>query len=137
MLWALRQHDPYNWLDNEEDALTLMAQCDGDFKFHLDRYKYPTRYDNCSAAEHRLKAAVFLDIVNSNLQESTQKCYEFRSDIGIYYAGCMPFFRQFSNTDKSWFAAQPWLYLQSVLENFEKSDEFKTIMQTHPQWRPG
>ena len=31
MLWALRQNDPYRWLENEQDALALIAQCDGDF----------------------------------------------------------------------------------------------------------
>ena len=136
MLWALRQNDPYHWLDNEEDALTLMAQCDGEFKYHLDRYKYPNRLDNGNTAEHRSKAAEFAHIVNANLQKLTIVSYEFNSATGIYYAGYMSFLRQFSNTDKNWFAQQPWPVLQAALVDFEASAEFKTIMQTHPQWRP-
>ncbi len=136
MLWALRQNDPYHWLDNEEDALTLMAQCDGEFKYHLDRYKYPNRFDNCNTVEHRSKAAEFANIVNTHLQKLTQICYEFNSVTGLYYAGYMSFLRQFSNTDKNWFAQQPWPVLQAALADFEASAEFKTIMQTHPQWRP-
>jgi glutathione S-transferase len=136
MLWALRQNDPHHWLDNEKDAVTLMAQCDGEFKYHLDRYKYPTRYDNCSPTEHRSKAAEFAEVVNVHLQKVAQKYYEFNSNTGIYYAGYMPFLRQFSNTDKNWFAQQPWPVLQAALADFEASVEFKTIMQTHPQWRP-
>ena len=136
MLWALRQNDPYNWLDNEEDALTLIDQCDGEFKYHLDRYKYPTRYDNCNAVDHRSLAAEFVDIMNAHLQKEVHKYYEFNSNTGIYYAGYMPFIRQFSHTDKVWFRSQPWLNVQAALENFESSAEFKTTMQTHPQWRP-
>ena len=48
MLWALRRHDPQHWLPTStlelDSALALITQCDGDFKFHLDRYKYPNRY---------------------------------------------------------------------------------------------
>lgn len=48
MLWALRQNDPDEWLAPERHdlaaMLALIAECDGAFKFHLDRYKYPQRY---------------------------------------------------------------------------------------------
>jgi glutathione S-transferase len=136
MLWALRQNDPYHWLDNEEDALTLMAQCDGDFKYHLDRYKYPNRFEadglGCSPLVHREKAAEFAGQINSHLIHNS---YNFNSNKGIYNAGYMTFIRQFCNTDKVWFATQPWPHLQAVLAEFEGSVAFKTIMQTYPQWR--
>jgi glutathione S-transferase len=130
MLWALRQNDPYQWLVHEEDALAMIAQCDGDFKFHLDRYKYPNRYEGANAAEHRAEASIFADMVNIKLQKIPQFNYKFNSSIGIYNAGYMPFLRQFANTDKAWFAVQPWPALQAALVNFEKSDAFKTIMQS-------
>jgi glutathione S-transferase len=133
MLWALRQHDPYHWLDNEEDALKWIARCDGDFKFHLDRYKYPNRYEGADALLHRSKAAEFAAEIESHVFQNN---YKFNSSLGIYYASYMPFIRQFSNTDKIWFAAQPWPHLQAALASFEASAEFKTIMQTYPQWRP-
>jgi glutathione S-transferase len=133
MLWALRQHDPYHWLDNEEDALKGIARCDGDFKFHLDRYKYPNRYEGADALLHRSKAAEFAAEIEGHVFQNN---YKFNSSLGIYYAGYMPFIRQFSNTDKIWFAAQPWPHLQAALASFEASAEFKTIMQTYPQWRP-
>lgn len=136
MLWALRQHDPYHWLENEEEVLTLIAQCDGEFKYHLDRYKYPTRYphleEGCSADEHRANAAGFAGLINAHI---AQNCYKFNSNTGIYYAGYMSFLRQFSNVDKVWFANQPWPHLQAGLLDFERSDAFKSIMQPHPQWQ--
>ncbi len=135
MLWALRQNDPYHWLENAEDALKLIAQCDGDFKFHLDRYKYPNRYDGADVLESRAKAAVFADSVNAHLQKKPKNNYEFNSNLGIYHAGCMPFLRQFANTDKNWFSQQPWPALQAALASFEASNAFKTIMQAYTPWQ--
>jgi len=43
-LWALSQNDPLGWL-NGHDA-DLIAQNDGPFKYHLDRYKYASRYQD-------------------------------------------------------------------------------------------
>jgi glutathione S-transferase len=134
MLWALRQNDPFHWLDNETEALKLIALCDGDFKYHLDHYKYPSRYEGAIAANHRAKAAEFADQVNLHLQQNS---YKFNSTTGIYYAGHISFLRQFANTDKAWFATQSWPYLQAALADFEASAEFKTIMQTHAPYRTG
>jgi len=45
MFFALSENDPLGWLDcDREMADTLIAQNDGDFKHHLDRYKYASRY---------------------------------------------------------------------------------------------
>jgi glutathione S-transferase len=46
MRWALEQHDPQRWLrlQDQEDALSLIALNDGPFKQALDRYKYASRH---------------------------------------------------------------------------------------------
>ena len=48
MLWALEQRDPEQWLAPADSTLEGMLEfinaCELDFKPHLDRYKYPTRY---------------------------------------------------------------------------------------------
>lgn len=138
MLWALRQNDPYGWLKHETEVLALIAQCDGDFKFHLDRYKYPNRYEKdgqvCDALVHRAKASEFAVIINAKMAENS---YNFNSYLGNKYAGCMPFLRQFSHVDKAWFAAQDWPQLQTALADFEVSAAFKTIMQTYAPWQAG
>ncbi len=137
MLWALRQNDPFGWLEHEAEVLALIAQCDGDFKFHLDRYKYPNRYEkdgqSCDAMLHRAKAAEFAEIINAEMAKIS---YNFNSYSGNKYAGCMPFLRQFSHVDKTWFAAQNWPHLQTALADFEASAEFKTMMKNYPQWHP-
>jgi glutathione S-transferase len=142
MLWALRQNDPYGWLVHEKEALTLIARCDGDFKFHLDRYKYPNRYEKdgqtCDALLHRAEAAEFATTINVMMNaEMAENSYAFGSDLGGKYAGCMPFFRQYSHVDKTWFAAQNWSLLQAALASFETSDAFKTIMQTRAPYSAG
>jgi glutathione S-transferase len=134
ILWALRQNDPHGWLEHEKEALDQIEQCDGDFKYHLDRYKYPNRYEGANAVEYRAKAASFAALMNQNLLQNN---YTFNSVSGIKYAGCMPFLRQFANTDKAWFAAQPWPALQAALASFEASSEFKTMMQTYTPWQAG
>jgi glutathione S-transferase len=134
MLWALIQNDPYCWLEHEVEALKMIVQCDGDFKHHLDRYKYPSRFADQNTIDHRAKAAEFADQVNLHLQQNS---YKFNSTTGIYYAGHISFLRQFANTDKAWFATQSWPYLQAALTDFEASAEFKTIMQTHAPYRTG
>ena len=138
MLWALRQNDPYHWLAHEKDALALIAQCDGDFKFHLDRYKYPNRYEDADALVHRAKAAEFAAAMNAEMNaEVAINCYALNSCFGNKYDGCMPFLRQFSHVDKAWFVAQNWPRLQAVLADFEASSAFKTIMQTYARWQAG
>ncbi len=138
MLWALRQNDPFGWLESEEEVLALIAECDGDFKFHLDRYKYPNRYEKdgqvCDALVHRAKAAEFVAAID---REMAINSYDFYSYLGGKYAGCMPFLRQFSHVDKVWFAAQNWPHLQGALADFEASAAFKTIMQNYAPWQAG
>ena len=64
MLWALRQNDPLGWLDGDvlrPDMRLWVAECDGTFKFHLDRYKYPNRFGLPEGTDHRAQGAIFLD----------------------------------------------------------------------------
>lgn len=48
MLWALKQYDPLFLLDNLDKSLELIKTNDTSFKIALDRYKYPTRYEDDS-----------------------------------------------------------------------------------------
>lgn len=55
MLWALAQNDPEQWLSPGDgtlpDMLKLIEACEREFKPHLDRYKYPSRYQTEWAGE--------------------------------------------------------------------------------------
>ena len=138
MLWALKQHDPMGWLAPEtgtlEDCLALIAYCDGDFKMHLDRYKYPERYDNTDAIFHREAASIFLQKLNVRLQTSA---YLAGNQPTLADYAIAPFVRQFSHTDVVWFDSQSWIRLVAWLAEFEASALFESVMQKYPTWQSG
>ena len=57
MVWALKKHDPGNWLPKDtitmEDTLSLINANDSGFKHNLDRYKYGPRFNVEDTAIHR------------------------------------------------------------------------------------
>ena len=137
MRWALERHDPEAWLPTDEasrqDAGALIAQNDGDFKHHLDRYKYPHRYELADGFEHRAQAAVFLGTLALRLAANA---YLSGPHFSIADAAIAPFVRQFAHTDKAWFAQQDWPALAQWLAAFEASAAFAQVMEKHPVW-PG
>ena len=138
MLWALQAHDPQGWLpkdpDLQTDALQLVAQCDGDFKFHLDRYKYPNRYDLPDGQSHRAQGAVFLAQLNTRLQN-----HDFLIDHQWRWADAavIPFVRQFARADAVWFESQPWPALHAWLARFEASTAYDVVMEKYKPWHVG
>lgn len=137
MLWALERNDPLKWLSNEAHAMATclqrVRQCDGEFKMHLDRYKYPQRYALANGLEHRARGAVFLQSLNTTLE--VQSCLAGRR-FGLTDAAIAPFVRQFAHTDPHWFATQPWDALQRWLAAFETSALFQGIMAKYTEWTP-
>lgn len=138
MLWALRKNDPLQWLGDDPSSLAqvlqLVKQCDDEFKFHLDRYKYPNRFGLSDATTHRDLATRYLTELNLRLREHAYLMggSECLADVAI-----APFIRQFAHTDPAWFACQPWPALQSWLTAFERSSIFEQVMQKFPAWMPG
>ena len=134
MLWALDRIDPEHWLEGRETSLDLIATCDGEFKPHLDRYKYATRYDDADPLEHRAAASEFLTLLDGRLQVglSLTGDTDRLADFGIF-----PFVRQFANTDRDWFEAQSWAALKAWLDRHLESDRFARVMVKHPLWSDG
>ena len=147
MLWALGQHDPYEWLEpkNAEaavssmaDMLALIAANDGAFKHSLDRYKYPHRFtaehqgvDATSFAQrHRSGGAAWLCTLEPQLENG----HLFGSRASLADMALLPFTRQFAYTDTAWFAAQPWPRLQAWLAVFEASSLYAGVMGKHTPW---
>ena len=138
MLWALRRHDPQHWLPTSElemdNALALITQCDGDFKFHLDRYKYPNRYALPDGLAHRSLGAQFLQTLSARLQA---QAFLHGGHFGLADATIAPFVRQFAHTDSTWFASQPWTALQQWLAAFEASQAWLGVIHKFPAWEQG
>ena len=141
MLWALQQHDPAHWLapetDSLENMLALIAQCDGDFKHHLDRYKYPGRYAGVDAQTHlahRTAGVAFLAQLDVRLN---QHPHLFGQQAALADMAIAPFVRQFAQTDPDWFNQQPWPALRAWLASIINSTSFANIMIKYAKWTPG
>lgn len=132
MRWALAQDDPEGWLAGDDRE--LLATIDGPFKHHLDRYKYPTRYDDCDPLPHRAAGYDILLQLDAQLADQPQLCGEARTLADI---ASFPFIRQFANHDREWFDAQPIAHLQRWLAGHLESDLFKSIMPKFAPWKAG
>jgi glutathione S-transferase len=159
MLWALAQHDPEKWLIPEQgsvaEMLELIAEFDGGFKYHLDRYKYPNRYEDTDAIRflqkaksitgrmpvpqeiwsrsivHRNEGYLYLERLNEMLSATS---YLFGSSAALADRAIAPFVRQFAQVDKDWFNAQSWPHLQAWLAAFVDSEIYNRAMQKYPKW---
>jgi glutathione S-transferase len=138
MLWALRQHDPDDWLLDAaglDATLALIAQCDGPFKQQLDRYKYPNRYLGEEPVpkplEQRAAGAQFLQSLEARLQASA---WLHGSHMALADIAIMPFVRQFAATDAAWFTAQDWPALKCWLQVIERSTLFERCMDKQALW---
>jgi glutathione S-transferase len=170
MLWALQQSDPLGWLPANDqamqDALQCVADNDGSFKHHLDRYKYPHRYGLADGLAHRDQGAEFLWQLDARLRRApgvasapappppqkgspeasvaiqidpcaTASFTLSPSQWGLLDAALAPFVRQFAHTDREWFDAQEWSALSQWLNSFEASAALVVIMEKVPPWKPG
>ncbi|RJU97244.1 MAG: glutathione S-transferase, partial [Candidatus Poseidoniales archaeon] len=117
MLWSLDE----SWLAGDwEDLIDVN---DGDFKHHLDRYKYNNRYENVlSSEEHREHALSILGTYEERLSKQAYLCGD---SISLADIALSPFVRQFANTDRTWFDQLPLPYLLKWLEGILESNLFK------------
>jgi glutathione S-transferase len=139
MRWALGHEDPDHWLEpaeaNDDEALQLICRNDGEFKFHLDRYKYEGRHEAQEPrVDHREAAGIFLLQLEARLRQGP---WLLGPSLSLADAAIAPFVRQFANTDRSWFDSQPWPKLVSWLNDFLDSALFAGVMDKHRAWVVG
>ena len=116
-----------NWELNDDETYWIDRN-DNEFKYHLDRYKYPNRFENVDFIQQRDLAKRYLDDLDSYLSDSMPT----RLSDALF-----PFVRQFANHDRAWFDAQDWRNLHQWLENNLISDEFARCMKKYQQWHAG
>ncbi|WP_417620763.1 glutathione S-transferase [Parasphingorhabdus sp.] len=134
MHWALEGNDPENWLQGNMAEKELIAEADGPFKDHLDRYKYPSRYENVDPLDHRAGGLAFLEKLDGLIQTAGQLMGRTPS---IADHAIFPFVRQFANNDRDWFDQLPLPALQKWLGDHLASPLFATTMKKYPQWQSG
>ena len=101
---------------------------DNEFKFHLDRYKYPNRYGDVDSLAHRALAKSYLDDLDGKLGSGISTALN---------DALFPFVRQFANHDRQWFDAQSWTNIHDWLAQNLDSSEFLLCMKKYPQWHVG
>lgn len=130
MRWALGQSDPENWMARPDAA--LVADYDGAFKHHLDRYKYWGRY-GVDPVEHRAAGLVMLAALDARIADQAYMGGATRgfSDVAIF-----PFVRQFAGVDPPWFEAYAPHRVREWLGALIASDLFERAMVRLAPWAP-
>jgi len=132
MRWALEQRDPQGWLSGwssaeHERMEALVAENDGSFKLHLDRFKYPDRHPGETSAPHRLAAVAILSRWSEQLNAGGWLLGD-RPCLADW--ALLPFVRQFRLADPEGFDAEPGLApLQAWLARFLEGPELATVME--------
>ena len=132
MRWALEQRDPQGWLSGWSSAElermeALVAENDGPFKHHLDRFKYPDRYPGETSEPHRLAAIEILSRWSDQLKAGGWLVGD-RPCLADW--ALLPFVRQFRLADPEGFDAEPGLApLQAWLACFLEGPELAAVME--------
>ncbi|RZK99076.1 MAG: glutathione S-transferase [Rubrivivax sp.] len=134
MRWALTAPDAHGWWARAQspENLELLERNDGDFKHHLDRWKYPQRYasETLTPDAHRDRALeVLLLPLEARLQRApwlggATPC---ATDWAV-----LPFLRQFAAVEPGWFAAQDLAALRAWLNGWLGSALFEACMVKLP-----
>jgi glutathione S-transferase len=134
MRWALASADADGCWQRAQSAenLAFLRRNDGDFKQHLDRYKYPERdLERYRDQAHKREAAradavaALLLPLEAALQRQPHLggATACATDLAIF-----PFVRQFAAVDPAWFAAQPLPAVQAWLAQWLGSELFGACM---------
>ena len=114
-----------------EDAIKLF---DEKFKFHLDRYKYASRYENVDASSHKDACLDILKTLDKNINNTK---WFFSNNINKIDISVLPFLRQFRIADPEWFDVnQDIPNIQIWLENFLQSKLLNIVMVNFEVWEP-
>jgi len=138
MHWALQINDPERWLPDspamQTDSDTLITRNDGEFKTHLDHYKYAVRHPEHPPETYRDRADDFLGELENRLRHHPFLLNDrpTLTDIAIF-----PFIRQFAFVDHDWFDQSPYPRLQAWLTTLLGTPTFSHIMVKQPVYTTG
>ncbi|MDQ6981960.1 MAG: glutathione S-transferase [Mariprofundus sp.] len=139
MCWALAVNDPEQCLCPENgspvEMLALIRLNDSEFKFHLDRYKYPQRFGkSVDAGHHFSRACEFLAILDSRLNQTS---FLFGAGASLADVALFPFVRQFASVDPETFGQLSCSHVQYWLGYWLGNMHFLHVMKKFPQWHVG
>ena len=133
MLWAWEQGTG-QCAPQDDPNYDLVALIDGDFKHHLDRYKYAARHDPDKEREHRAAALDIIKTIGTRLWDN----WLGGAQPGFVDLAILPFIRQYRIADIQWFdACEDIGSIQAWLQRFLEWPGFAAVMQKYPQWQDG
>jgi glutathione S-transferase len=118
--------------DQAQQASKVINLFDTKFKHHLDRYKYHQRYGS-NAKDHREKCDEILFLLNEKISKDD---WIFSDEVSLLDISILPFIRQFKIADESYFFSQNYQKVIKLLNRFESSDLFESIMNKYEPWQP-
>ena len=137
--WAMSRNDPFKLKSDDnklyKEDLKLIKVFDDDFKFHLDRYKYSSRYGSANREQHRNKAKAILAEINTLLLANNwiRGDHPTLPDISI-----LPFVRQYRIADTEWFDRHLKLpRVKNWLNDFLNSTLLSQVMLKYKIWEKG
>tara|TARA_B100000579_G_C22800990_1_gene839848 strand:+ start:727 stop:1398 length:672 start_codon:yes stop_codon:yes gene_type:complete len=143
MNWAINNNDQFNLKKSKNDNIEIhnkvLSIFDNDFKFHLDRYKYNSRYDTSTGVKskeiHRDEALKNLYILEDQLDKNNS-LWLFNNNPSFLDIAILPFIRQYRIADIKWFDEKmPYKNVYSWLMRFLEWDTFNQIMIKNKPWK--
>jgi glutathione S-transferase len=136
MIWALQKNDPEDLLhkDSPNDlpaALDLIKRNDKEFKPQLELYKKAKRFRLENVIEERQKCEIFIAELEQRLAING---YFIGQKAGLIDYALLPFVRQFSRVNRSWFVQAPYPNLRVWLETHMQSRLYGKAMAKYPLW---
>ena len=134
MRWALERYDPWGWLptDRQAEAIeALIAENDGPFKLHLDRWKYAQRFGAEGMAERHRHRQAALDILRGWSRKLEPGGWLLGDRPCLADWALLPFVRQFQRTDPEGLEAETELQpLRTWLVAFLASRELAMVLES-------
>ena len=144
MTWSIKRSNMLTLLgdrfnEKSQEIFSLIDTNDKIFKYHLDRFKYSSRFDIKESETHRKASMEILISLNSKLKNSSSKgkplflvdSKETLADWAIW-----PFVRQFRIADIKKFDQNNEIqYLRRWLNYFFTHEKYPIVMQRNELWR--
>ncbi len=145
MIWSIKRSNMHAFFGNNHDKSqeisSLIETNDNIFKYHLDRFKYASRFNLEESETHRTAGMQILLSLNDRLKGFSKKgkplflvdAKETLADWAIW-----PFVRQFRIADIKRFDQNNEIqFLRSWLNYFFTHKEYSIVMKKNDPWRKG
>ena len=133
--WAMKMNPKSVHIFSTKDRLmseSMIQLFDSQFKYHLDRYKYATRYA-ADYSEHRDECKNILENLESKINPYP---WIFGEKVSLLDISILPFIRQCKIANPKWFFKQNFKKVIALLNFFEDSDLFIHSMKKYDLWDP-